>query len=66
MNRRSFIKTLAASMRRWLNKHGYKVTMVDRRPFGTITMRILEPKNILGRLHSWARTRLQQKTTEPQ
>lgn len=44
------------AMRQWINKYGYKATMVDRRPFGDITMRFLEPKNIIGYIDSWWRT----------
>lgn len=43
-------------IRRIINKIGYKVTMVDRRPFGEVTMRWLEPKNIIGRIDSWIRS----------
>lgn len=32
---------------------GYKVTFEDRHPFGEVTMRFWEPKNIVGRLCSW-------------
>lgn len=42
---------------KWIRKHCYKVTMVDRRPFGEVTMRFLEPKNIIGRLYSWYKAR---------
>ena len=38
-----------------INKLGYKVTMTDRRPFGMVTMRFLEPKNIIGRIDTWVR-----------
>jgi len=43
-------------IRRLIRKIGYKVTMVDRRPFGVVTIRFLEPKNIIGYIDSWLRT----------
>jgi len=38
-------------LERFIRKHGYKVTMIDRRPFGEVTMRFFEPKNTMGRIH---------------
>ena len=35
-----------------IRKYCYKVTFIDRRPFGEVTMRFWEPKNIVGRIHS--------------
>jgi len=40
-------------MRRLINYTGYKVTMIDRRPFGEITMRFLGPRNFIGHIDNW-------------
>ena len=45
-------------IKKCIKKYGYKVTMVDKRPFGEVTIRFLEPKNIIGRVDSWLRTLL--------
>jgi len=42
-------------IRRWIKKYGYKVTLIDKSPFGDVTMRFLEPKNIIGYIDNWCR-----------
>lgn len=43
-------------IKRLIKKYGYRVTMIDRRPFGMVTMRFLEPKNIIGYMDTFFRT----------
>jgi len=42
-------------MRKWIKKYGYRVTMTENSPLGGVSMRILEPKNIIGWIDSWLR-----------
>lgn len=42
-------------IKRLIDKYGYKAT-IDKRPFGSVTIRFLEPKNVFGRFISWVRT----------
>jgi len=46
-----------AKLRKIIRTIGYKVTFEDRRPFGDVTMRFWEPRNFIGRLHSWFMSR---------
>lgn len=42
-------------LRRLINRLGYRVTMLDKQPFGVVEVRFLESKNIIGRIDSYVR-----------